>query len=297
MRHLGCAALLGLLLTSLAAAEETRLAGLLFPDQDWQLVSEGYAFTEGPAVDLQGNLYFTDVFRAKIYRINAEGKAEVFVDKSFGTNGLMFGPDGKLYGCQNGKKQIVAYDAKGAETVIATDVKSNDLVINRAGGIYFTDPENHQIWYIPPGGEKRVVERGLGYANGLILTPDQGTLIVADMKGMHCWAYRVEADGSLKFKQPFYTMAVPDGKIEGGGDGMTIDTQGRIYVTSHLGLQVFDTEGRLSGILKKPQNAWLSNAVFAGPQLDELYVTCTNKVYKRKINAKGFRYFDPPSAK
>lgn len=281
----------------MAIADETRLAGLLFPDQDWQLVSEGYAFTEGPAVDLQGNLYFTDVFRAKIYRINAEGKAEVFVDKSFGTNGLMFGPDGKLYGCQNGKKQIVAYDAKGAETVIATDVKSNDLVINRAGAIYFTDPENHQIWYIPPGGEKRVVERGLGYANGLILTPDQGTLIVADMKGMNCWAYRVEADGSLKFKQPFYTMAVPDGKIEGGGDGMTIDTQGRIYVTSHLGLQVFDTEGRLSGILKKPQNAWLSNAVFAGPQLDELYVTCTNKVYKRKINAKGFRYFDPPSAK
>jgi len=289
--------LLGLLLTPALAAEETRLPGLLFPDQDWQLVSEGYAFTEGPAVDLQGNLYFTDVFRAKIYRMNAEGKAEVFVDKSFGTNGLMFGPDGKLYGCQNGKKQIVAYDATGAETVIATDVKSNDLVINKAGGIYFTDPENHQIWYIPPGGEKRVVERGLGYANGLILTPDQKTLIVADMKGMNCWTYRVEADGSLKFKQPFYTMALPDGKIEGGGDGMTIDTQGRIYVTSYLGLQVFDTEGRLSGILKKPQNAWLANAVFAGPQLDELYVTCTNKVYKRKINAKGFRYFDPPSAK
>ena len=130
-----------------ARAQDMRLADILIDGQDWELVAEGFAFTEGPAVDLKGNLYFTDVFRGKIYRLNDQGKAEVFVDQSFGTNGLMFGPDGRLYGCQNGKKRIVAYDSTGKDTPIAEDVKSNDLVVNRQGAIYFTDPENQQIWY------------------------------------------------------------------------------------------------------------------------------------------------------
>ncbi len=276
-----------------AAAQDMRLADILIDGEGWELVAEGFAFTEGPAVDLKGNLYFTDVFRGKIYRLNEQGKAEIFVEQSFGTNGMMFGPDGRLYGCQNGKKRIVAYDSAGKDTPIAEDVKSNDLVVARDGAIYFTDPENQQIWYVSPKGEKRVVERGLGYANGIALLPDQGTLVVADMKGMNLWAYRVEPDGGLKFKQPYYTMRLPTGKIDSGADGMKVDAAGRIYVATHLGLQVFDPAGRLSGVIDKPQNAWLANVVFAGPNLDTLYVTCTNKVFKRKVKATGFRYFDP----
>ncbi len=273
------------------------LAGLLLDGQNWQQVAEGFTFTEGPAVDAAGQLYFTDVFRGKIHRLRDDGTTEVFVDGSGGANGLMFGPDGLLYACQNGKKQIVAFDSSGAEKVIAEGVKSNDLVVRRDGGIYFTDPENHQVWYIAPGGEKRVVDKGLGYPNGLVLTPDQGTLLVADMRGVNLWAYRVEADGSLALKQPFCTMQIPAGKTDSGADGMTVDSEGRVYVTTHLGLQVFDPEGRLTGIIAKPQVAWLANAVFAGPELDTLIVTSTNRVYKRKINAKGIRYFDAAGAK
>jgi gluconolactonase len=278
-----------------AVAQDMRLADILIAGQGWELVAEGFAFTEGPAVDLKGNLYFTDVFRGRILRLNDAGKVEPFVEKSFGTNGLMFGPDGRLYGCQNGKKRIVAYDSAGQDTAIAEDVKSNDLVVTRAGGVYFTDPENQQIWYVPPKGEKRVVERGLGYANGIALWPDQGTLVVADMKGMNLWTYRVEPDGGLKFKQPYYTMQLPTGKIDSGADGIKIDAAGRVYATSHVGLQVFDPQGRLSGIIEKPQNAWLANVVFAGPNLDTMYVTCTNKVFKRKVKVKGLRYFDVPA--
>jgi sugar lactone lactonase YvrE len=274
------------------SAQDMALRDVLIDGEGWQMVAQGFTFTEGPAVDLQGNLYFTDVFGSKIHRINAEGKAEVFVDQSFGTNGLMFGPDGRLYGCQNGKKRIVAYDGAGESMTIAEDVQSNDLVVTRTGAIYFTDPENHQIWYISPQGEKRVVDRGLGYPNGLKLWADQGTLVVADMKTDHLFAFRVEADGSLKFKQPYYTLRLPAGKTESGADGMTIDSAGRIYVATQLGLQFFDPQGRLCGVINKPQNAWLSNAVFAGKDLDTLYVTCMNKVYKRKVKAQGIRYFD-----
>jgi sugar lactone lactonase YvrE len=287
----GCCLLLG----TVTVRGEELLNGLLFDNEPWQEVAAGFTFTEGPAVDLDGRLYFTDVFRSKIYRLNGEGKAEIFVDSSGGTNGLMFGPDGRLYGCQNGKKRIVAFDSSGAETAIADGVQSNDLVVDREGDIYFTDPEHKQVWHIPKGGEKRVVDRGLGYANGLILSPDQGTLVVADMRDKLLWAFRVEPDGNLAFKQSFFTLSLPEGKTDSGADGMTVDTEGRIYVTSHLGLQVFDTQGRLSGIIAKPQQAWLANVVFAGPKLDTLYVTCTNRVYKRKINARGVRYFDVES--
>jgi gluconolactonase len=294
--HFWLVALLGCL-SPLAVAQDVRLGDVLIDGQNWELVAEGFAFTEGPAVDLAGNLYFTDVFRGKIYRLNAQGKAEVFVDQSFGTNGLMFGPDGRLYGCQNAKKRIVAFDSTGKETPIAEDVQSNDLVVTRSGGVYFTDPEHQQVWYVPPKGEKRIVDRGLGYPNGLKLWTDQGTLVVADMKGANLWAFRIESDGSLSFRQPYYMMRVPSGKLDSGADGMTIDSAGRIYVTTHLGLQMFDPTGRLIGVIDKPQNAWLSNAVFAGPNLDTLYVTCTNKVYKRKVNATGIRYFDVAAGK
>ncbi len=280
-----------------AVAQIDGLGGVLIDGEGWQMVAEGFTFTEGPAADLQGNLYFSDTFRGKIHRINAEGKVEVFVDNSGGANGLMFGPDGRLYACQNGKQRIVAYDADGKESVIAEGVRSNDIVVLRNGAIYFTDPPNHQIWYISPKGEKKVVDKGLGYPNGLIVTPDQGTLIVVDMQKADLYAYRIEPDGKLSFKQPYWTLRTESGKTDCGADGMTVDSHGRLYVCTQVGLQMMDNSSRLSGVIDKPQNAWLANAAFAGPKLDTLYVACTNRIFKRKVNAQGVRYFDPASAK
>lgn len=270
------------------------LAGLLIDGQNWEPVSQGHTFTEGPAADLAGNLYFTDVFRSKIHRLTPDGKTEVFVDQANGSNGLMFGPDGRLYACQSGTKQIVAYNDKGEAAPVSEGVLSNDLVVNRAGAIYFTDPVNHQIWYVAPGGEKRVVNKGMQYPNGLVLSPDQGTLYVVDMKDTKLWAFRIEADGSLGAKEAFGDLRVPDGRPDCGADGMTIDSTGRVYVATQIGLQVFDPQGRLVGVIDKPEGAWLANAAFAGPELDTLYVTAATKVFKRKINAKGIRYFDLP---
>lgn len=284
-------------LSAVASAQDVNLRDVLIDGEDWELVGEGYTFSEGPAADAQGNLYFTDTFRGKIHRINAQGQLEVFVDGSGGCNGLMFGPDGRLYGCQNGKKRIVAFDSAGNATTIAEDVNSNDLVVMSNGAIYFTDPPHDQVWYISPEGEKRVVDRGLDYPNGLILSPDEGTLIVVDMKKTDLYAFRVEPDGSLKFKQPYWTMRAVPGKLDCGADGMTVDSEGRLYVATQVGLQMLDTAGRLGGVIKKPQQAWLSNACFGGPNFDTLYVTCTNRVYKRKINAKGVRYIKPAGGK
>jgi gluconolactonase len=273
-----------------AMGQDMSLSDVLLEGQGWERVASGYKFTEGPAVDPRGELYFTDVPNHRIHKLDAAGKVSVFVEESFSTNGLMFGPDGRLYGCQHGKQRIVAFDQAGRATTIVEGVESNDLVVTGAGAIYFTDPANHRVWYVSPQGEKRVVDEGIERPNGIVLWPDQGTLVVADTLGQYLWTFRVEADGGLKFKEPYYTARLVGGREASGADGLTVDSAGRLYAATYAGLQVFDPTGRSCGVILKPQPAFVSNVVFAGPKLDTLYVTCTDKIYRRKTKATGVRY-------
>lgn len=276
-----------------SAARDGRpsVADVVDPNEPWQLVGEGYKFTEGPAADASGNVFFTDVGDNKIYRVNAEdGKVSLFADNTEGANGLMFGKDGRLYAAQGSAKRVVAYTVNDATPhKVADDVEGNDLVIAADGGIYVTEPGRKQLTYINPKGDKRVVDKfgDNTFANGVILTPDQGQLIVADTRSKNLFAYRVEPDGSLSNKQPYYTLHLPAFASDGGADGLTVDTEGRLYATSHLGLQIFDQAGRVNVILPSPQRAWLANVCFGGKDLDTLYVACRDKVYKRKTKAKG----------
>lgn len=259
---------------------------LLIPGESWQLVSQGHRFTEGPAVNASGEVYFSDIPNGRIHRVDAQGNVNLFAEKSPGVNGLMFDADGFLYACQNGTQQIVRYDADGSSEVILTDAPSNDLVTFPLGG-YYTDPTNHKVWFVNRAGERRMVDDQIDFPNGVILSPDHTRLYVSDTHGRFVYAYEVQADGSVQHRQEFGYLHRPDHTGETGADGMTVDTEGRIYVTTNLGLQVLDQLGRVNLIVAKPQAAWLSNVVFAGPDLDTLYVTCGDKVYRRKVAAKG----------
>jgi sugar lactone lactonase YvrE len=240
-------------------------------------------------------VFFTDLFDNKIYKINVEGKVTLFASNTQGANGLVVGADGRVYAAQGGAKRIVAYNAADAkEEVIADDIDGNDLEVTTAGGIYVTEPSRHRITYLSPKREKRVVDQGLTFPNGLTLTPDQGQLVVADMKTRNLFAFRVEADGSLTHKQPYFTLAAPANATDASADGIAVDAEGRIYSTSSLGVQVCDPAGRVNAILRKPQHAWLSNICFGGKDLDTIYVTCGDKVYKRKLKVKGVLSFQPP---
>jgi sugar lactone lactonase YvrE len=267
------------------------LGQVLIEREGWQLVAQGYQFTEGPAVDRQGNVFFSDIPANRIHKIDTAGKVTVFAENTAGTNGLMFGPDGGLYACRSGARQIVAYDTStetaGKFRVVAEDLDSNDLAVTSRGGIYVTDPPKKQVWYIDPKGEKRAVASGLA-PNGVILWPDESTLVVTDSNAPHLWAFRVEPDGSLKHGERYYgPLALPPGRDRPGSDGMTVDRDGRLYVCTHAGLQMFDPTGRLGGVIRKPQEKFLSNVVFGGEKLDYLYVTCTDKVYRRKVKPSG----------
>lgn len=267
---------------------------LLLENEGWTVVSEGHKFTEGPAVNTEGELFFTDIPNNRIHKVSADGKVSVFAEETGGANGLMFGRDNRLYACANGKKQIVAYGTDGKPLVVAEDVNSNDLVVNAAGDIYFTDPSNKRVWLIKKGEKPRVVDEGIERPNGIILTPDQSLLIVADTRGQFVYSLQVQPDGSLAHKQKYFHLHLVDGSNQSGADGMTVDAKGNLYVTTEMGLQVCDQAGRVNSIIPKPQRAWLSNVVFGGKNLDELYVTCGDKVYKRKTKAKGVLAFQAP---
>jgi len=272
-------------------AQDMPLSDVLIPGQDWELVAEGYRFTEGPAVDADGDVFFVDVPNQLVLKVDhATKKVSTFSRGQGGTSGLMFGPDGRLYGSQNRDRRIVAFDADGKMEVIAEDLGANDLVVASSGNVYCTDPKGHQVWLVRPTGEKEVVAEDIALPNGIILWPNEGTLVVADSAGENLIAYRVEKDGTLRYGAPVYTCRVKEKDAPSRADGMTVDSAGRLYVATEVGLQMFDSTARISGVMHKPTNQFLSNVVFAGPELNWVYVTCGSGIYRRPTQATGVRY-------
>jgi gluconolactonase len=269
------------------------LSRILIPGEEWTVVSAGHGFTEGPAVNDRGEVFFSDIPNGRIHRVALDGKVTVFADNSPGVNGLGFGLDDRLYACQNGKQRLVRYDAQGTEESILENAPANDLIALADRG-YYTDPENKKVWLVDGSGTRSVADEGIAFPNGVVASPDQTLLYVSDTRGWFVYSFQIQTDGSLRYRQPFFHLHVPDGATESGADGMTVDSEGRLYVTTSLGIQVCDQPGRVNAIIPKPQRAWLSNVVFGGPNLDELYVTCGDKVYKRKTRAKGLRPWQEP---
>ena len=277
---------------STAFAQDMPLTQVLLPGEGWKLVGSGYRFTEGPAVDAKGNVFFTDIPNDRIHRIDTTtGKVTVFAEKTARTNGLMFGKDGLLYGCRNGDKQVVAYAADGSHTVVASDIPCNDLVVGSDMRLFVTDPGNNRVWTIDAKRRKRVVAEGIS-PNGVILWPGEGTLVVTERNKPHLWTYRVEPDGSLSHRERYYLpLRLLPGRDRPGSDGMAVDTNGRLYVTTSAGVQMFDPTGRMGGVIGNPHRGSLANVVFGGPKRNRMYVTAGDRVYQRKTKVQGVAYF------
>jgi sugar lactone lactonase YvrE len=273
------------------------------PPGGWQLVSEGHRFTEGPAVNVKGEIYFTDGPNSKIHKIGLDGKVSEFVSDSKRAGGQAFGPDGRLYAATGADQKIVAYDVSGSTggqpAVIAEGIRGNDLVVARNGNIYVTEPnvpavDQSNVWLIKPNGEKKVVDVGLRYANGVTLSPDQTLLYVADYRSHWVYSYLIQPDGSLQYKQQYYWLHMPDNVDSSQADGMRVDRDGRLYVATRMGIQVCDQAGRVNAILPTP-NGRVSNLSFGGANFDTIFATCGDKIYKRKLKVKGANAWDAPN--
>ncbi len=262
-----------------------------------------FDFTEGP-VWIKDSLYFTDIPKERIHRLDSAGKVHVFAENSKHANGLFGHANGEIYACQMDGR-LAAYSPDGKdERVLAEKFGDyrfnapNDLVIDRTGGVYFTDPAFRApmplpqaktcVYYLDTAGKASRLVEDLPNPNGIILSPDERTLYVIPSGQADMMAYTVESPGHVGPGRVFCTLKQAEGQRSGGGDGLAIDRRGNLYITSKLGLQVFDPQGSLLGIIETPEQP--ANATFGGKDLKTLYVTARTSVYRIPMHIEGHRF-------
>ena len=274
------------------------LLRLLDPNEKWQPVAEGLGFADAPLADAEGNFYFCDMKAPAVYKVSvADGTRTELAKESI--SGLEFGPDGLLYGCQGSKQRVVSLDPKtGVVKEVAKGLAPNDLAVTADGLIYITETKDGRVTRIDSKtGATAIAAEGISKPNGIVLSNDGGTLAVSEYGGDRVWTFRVNADGKLDAGMPTMTLRRPiDYKGEfkhnepppyqavAKGDGSATDKSGRWYVTSALGIQVFDPTGRECGLLPTPEPTLpLTSCVLAGPKHEYLYVTNGSKIFRRTL--------------
>ncbi|RPD42271.1 SMP-30/gluconolactonase/LRE family protein [Chitinophaga barathri] len=286
-----------LLLTLSVQAQSDSLQSLVADNAQVTLVSKQFSFTEGPARDKKGNIYFTDQPNDKIWIYNTAGKLTEFASKSGRSNGLYVDKKGRIIACADDQNELWAFTPKGKHTVLMSDYQGkklngpNDLWIHPNGNIYFTDPyyqrnywerkkpdiEAMRVYYLAPGKKEPVmVADDIVKPNGIVGSADGKYLFVADIGDNKTYRYEIQADGSLSNRILFTNK---------GGDGITLDNLGNLYICGN-GITVFNPEGKQIAQIPVPEK-WTANACFGGKNRDELFITAGVAVYTLKMKVKG----------
>lgn len=282
------------------------IAGIVAAGTPIELLKEGFKGTEGPVALSDGSLIFTETQANRITRIAADGSTSTFLDNSNGSNGLGFTSNGDLYSVQVLNPRVgVVYPPTKVKTLADQFEgkpfgRPNDLVVDKQGGVYFTDsgaqPKPDQgptakpaVYHIPPGGALQRIASDIERPNGIQLSPDEKVLYVANTLGEYVLAYDIAADGSVGPRRSFARLAgwsKTDTGYSSGADGLAVDAKGRLYVASNIGIEIFSASGEALGSIalpKKPQNL-----AFAGVDKKSLYVVGRGAAYKITVLTPGF---------
>lgn len=299
------------LATATLRAQDTSLHDWLIEGEGWKPAVVGYVFMDGLCTDKEGNLYFTDVRKGEgIYKLDHQsGDVTLAVKDLPGISGVQIGPDGRYYACHNKEQRIIAINGKGTVEVLLTGVKCNDLVVSKAGHLYFTETPTKRVHLIKADKTHVIADEGkVTRPNGISISPDQKTLAVSDHGGKHVWTWVIGDDGTLSAGAPYMTMEtplepdqsagakpgerpadLPKYKVEALGDGMTTESTGRWFVTTAVGIQVFDQAGRHAGTLAKPTpESKVVSVEFSGKEHDTLFVAAGDTIWSRKMKVKGW---------
>jgi gluconolactonase len=287
------------------------------------------AFTEGPAADADGTVYFSDIINNRIMKLSADGKLFVFRSDSGRTNGNLFDQQARLVSCEGsemgpgGRRRIVRTDMKTGQVTVLTEKyegkrynSPNDLAIDSKGRIYFTDPcygdrsimemDIEGVYRIEVDGTvTRVLQQpAVERPNGIAITPDGKKLYLVDSNpnpggNRKIWSFDIQADGKLTGQKMIYDFA--PGR---GGDGMRLDVQGNLWIAAGInmvrregettdnppGIYVITPAGKLLGRIPVPEDL-ITNLTFAGPDKKILYITAGKSLYRININVSGWSVF------
>lgn len=273
-------------------------AQVVAPGASLQLVADGFAFTEGPATDAEGNVFFTDQPNDRIWKYDTDGKLSIFMEPAGRSNGLYFDRRGNLIACADENFELWRIGMDKQVEKLAVNYRDslfngpNDVWISPSGTIYFTDPyyqrnywsrseadmKSQALYRYDADGTLTRLDDQFKKPNGIIGTPDGKTLYVADINDQKIYRYTISADGSVKDK----TFFAPQ-----GSDGITIDEHGNIYLTGK-GVDVYSPSGEHIQHIDVPVN-WTANVCFGGKERDFLFITATDKVFTLKMAVKGVK--------
>ena len=252
----------------------------------------GFKFTEGPAVDQQGQVYFSDIPNERIHLWSLDGKLSTFREQSGRANGLFFDREGNLLCCEGGARRVTSVSPSGKVIVLADAYQGkklnspNDLWIDPQGGVFFTDPrygkmddlqqDGMHVYYLSPDRKRvtRVID-DLKKPNGILGTKNGKTLYVADPGDDKTYAYTIHAGGRLSDRK----LHAPE-----GSDGMTLDEQGNLYLTRDA-VQVYSPQGKLIGSIEVPERP--ANVVFGGKDRRTLFITARTGFYSIPMQVRG----------
>ena len=273
---------------------------LIAPDAELTLIAADYTFTEGPAVDAKGNVYFTDQPNNRILRwAAAQGTISTFMEPAGRANGLYFDHNGNLLAAADEKFELWSIDPNKNVTVLLDEFEGkkfngpNDLWVDPDGGIYFTDPyyqrpywerqqkemDAQKVYYLSPDRQKvSIAANEFIQPNGIIGSSDGSKLYVADIGDKKTYVFTINQDHSLSEQKLFCEM---------GSDGMTLDNRGNLYLTGD-GVTVFNPQGVKILHIPVPQK-WTANVTFGGENQDQLFITAMNSVYTLQMKVKGIR--------
>lgn len=279
--------------SSVAAAQDSPVA----PDGKLTKLAGGFKFTEGPAPDAAGNVYFTDQPNDRIHVWSTDGKLSTFLEPCGRSNGLCFDKEGRLWACADDKNELWRIDVKTkAKTVLVKEYGGkllngpNDVWVHPNGGAYFSDPlyrrpywkrgpqeqDSRGVYYLAPGGKLSRADGDLKQSNGIIGTPDGKTLYVADIGAGKTYAYDIQADGTLKNRRLFCSQ---------GSDGMTVDETGNVYFTLGKFVTVYDRAGKKVTQIGVAENT--TNVCFGGKDMKTLFITAGTSLYAIPMRVKG----------
>jgi gluconolactonase len=264
-------------------------------------VATGFQFTEGPAWDGEGLLYFSDIPANTIYKMDEAGHVAVFLRPSEKTNGMAFDGEGRLVACRHDGRDVVRISREREVTMVADRFEGgmfnspNDCVLARDGAIYFTDPsyglgdrpreqDCEAVYRVSVEGRVERVISDMERPNGLGISPDGETLYVADSQRKTIRAYRLAPDGGVVGGRDFASLET---EKEGVPDGMALDVEGNIYCTGGGGVWVFTPTGEHLGTIETPEVP--ANCTFGGADLKVLYITARTSVYRIRLGIAGAR--------
>lgn len=273
--------------------------GIIVKGEKPVLVDSSFDFTEGPAADKQGNVFFTDQPNNKIWKYDIHGKLSVFMNQSGRSNGMYFDAKGNLISCADEQGQLWSINQKGEIKILVMDYQGhrlngpNDCWVSPSGDIYITDPYYQRSYWTRKspdpalGGQKLYCllhnKKGLirvddetEKPNGIVGTPDGKYLYVADMGKGKTFRYEINKNGTLKNKQVFANEA---------SDGMTIDNRGNVYLTGN-GVMVYNSDGVKIEQIDIPEK-WTGNVCFAGKEKNILFITASKSIYILPMLVKG----------